>query len=392
MDCIRCIRLIGLLTLLVSLLSGCIQTRGLSYEPSTLARDNYNKKAQLAGLSKAISKYQSLTSQPWPPIYPGSDLNPGDKSSEVPKIRHRLALLGDLLQSNSVNGSMVYDSTLANAVRHFKRRHGLVDDGIIDTETLKALNITPSQRVAQLKRNRQRWSQLPSNGTYVHVNIPSYELNIMENTHSMVHMKVIVGRPDWPTPIMNATIETIVLNPKWNIPVSITEADIIEKVVNNPNYLEDNNIEVKTGWHDNAREINPDTINWQKYLGAKQLPYRLTQQSGESNVLGDMKFRFPNANSIYLHDTPNKRPFQFQERAVSHGCIRLRQPYELLRFIISRSPDITMSEVYSDLDSGKTKYIAVEPYMPIYITYITTWTDSLGNVQFRQDIYNKDSV
>lgn len=350
-----------------------------------------NSPQQAKKLAQAIPKYQKLRHLAWQAINPDSELKPGHASPIVPTIKQRLIALNDnpthCLQPDNPN----YTPCLQEAIKTFQLRHSLKADGVLGHDTIQALNITPAQRIAALHQGINQWQQLPKrqNQPYLNINIPSFELQAIRNNQAELQMPVIVGRPDWPTPTLTSKIQTVVLNPNWNVPVNITEKELIQKIVDNPNYLEEHNIYIKESWKKDAKEINPSMINWQDYLGDKTLPFRLTQAPGEENALGKIKFIFPNKEHIYLHDTPKKGLFSLSQRAMSHGCIRLSQPMALLEYLAKDNENLNPEKTTPYLTGQQTKYLALNQPLPLYITYITTWVDNQGRVHFSPDIYQK---
>lgn len=299
--------------------------------------------------------------------------------------------MGDWPTSCLQTDSAIYNACFKSAVSHFQKRHGLKNDGVIGSDTIKKLNLTPNQRLNMMQRSLVNWQALPGRqaSSYLLVNIPGYELKAINKGHTDLSMRVVVGKPSWPTPTINSEVKTVVLNPGWNVPVNITEKEIIHKVLENPNYLEEHNLKIVENWQPNAKEINPRQVDWSKYAGPEDMPYRLVQSPGEKSALGKIKFIFPNKDHIYLHDTPLKSFFARPNRDLSHGCIRLEQPMKLLEYLSETNPKLGSEKIAPYLTSNKTKYLALNKNMPLHITYINTWVDENGDVQFRDDIYNR---
>ncbi|MFT4523840.1 MAG: murein L,D-transpeptidase YcbB/YkuD, partial [Bacteroidia bacterium] len=155
-----------------------------------------------------------------------------------------------------------------------------------------------------------------------------------------------------------------------------------------------------------------DSINWAKYSPTK-VPFNIVQKAGDENALGKVKFIFPNPFQIYLHDTPQKSKFKWTERAVSHGCVRVEKPLELgafltqnikkydeddFRIMMGQEPlDAERLKDYDPLDSlaklqpiDTTMLIRLEKSIPVYFLYNTIWFDQDGQVQYRNDVYDKN--
>lgn len=382
---------LGFLSLLcVSvLLVSCAQTPSYNRADYQRIAANSNN-PQVQRLARTMPKYEKLAQQSWPPIYIDTPaLRPGQSNPSVPQIRQRLAALGDLYYSSDAPTNTYYDPALVRAVKHFQWRHGLKQDGVIAENTLAELNVTPQQRLNALYVSMQRWAELPSTpeDEYIQVNIPSYNLAVVENNQTVLDMNVVVGKPSWPTPTLHSKVVSVVLNPSWNVPSRITEKEIVHEMVKNPNYLAENNIKVYQSWKKGSPEVDPQTINWAEYAGDKKLPYRLSQSPGDDNALGKIKFLFPNSHDVYLHDTQAKQLFDLPERSFSHGCIRLQKPMELFGYILQKNPKLDVDDAITQLQTTNTKHLSLSKQIPIYITYITAQVDNYGNVKFYRDIY-----
>jgi len=203
----------------------------------------------------------------------------------------------------------------------------------------------------------------------------------------------------------------MVLNPTWNVPASIMREEIAYKLKKDSTYLRDKNFKV---YKDDV-EIDPMTVELAE-LHSDRIPYRIIQDPGAGNALGKIKFMFNNPFGIYLHDTPNRPPFNKSNRAVSHGCVRVEKPLPLAEFLLRNHPKWNidylkieigqkvedkkvLSEYYSKRESlrkyasfGKTTDVILSQKTPVYIDYYTTWVDDKGVVQFRADVYDRDKV
>lgn len=347
--------------------------------------DNNNPNANQ--VAQTIPTYKRLAKQQWPAIDYQQLIKPGKHSPQIPAIRHRLAALGDLkgTENNSINlNSSLYNRQLRQAVKVFQRRHGLNPDGVIGESTIAALNVTPKTRLVQLQQSVQEWTKLPqkSEQAYMQVNIPSYELNVIENNETKLTMKVVVGSKKWPTPTLNSQIKSIVINPKWTVPRNIVEKEIVHKMVKNPDYLAENNIQIYKGWQRNTEIVDASTIDWHQYTGRRDLPFRLQQTPGDHNALGRIKFTFPNDEHIYLHDTPHKFAFSLPQRNLSHGCIRLENPYALLEYFLNNEQINNTKKLGSFIAGEKTKHFSLNKPLPLYITNISSWVDTNGILHF----------
>ena len=369
---------------LVIFIGGCTSGPHVGPTPNTT-----NKTAQR--IHRNLPTYANLARQSWSAIYPqrALPLKLGMRDPSIPMLRERLIKLGDLADSTAAK-SQRFDHALTKAVKQFQWRHGLKPDGAIGSKTLRALNVPPTARFQQLQASMKRWAKFPEKigSRYIRVNVASFNLDLIEDGHKIITMKVVAGKPTRPTPELYSKVKTIVVNPKWNIPRKIARKDIIPKILQDPNYLADNNISIYTSWKKDAYKVDPNDIDWQK-THAEGFPYRFTQAPGDNNALGRVKFVFLNKQDIYMHDTPQKGLFAKIQRAFSSGCIRLEKPYHLVEYFIQNSPDLTHEKVITKLESGETKYIKIRNPIPIYITYITAWVDKDGYTHFREDVYKR---
>lgn len=197
-------------------------------------------------------------------------------------------------------------------------------------------------------------------------------------------MRVIVGRLDWNTPIFSEYIEYIVINPYWNIPKTIFEDEILPELISDPSYLSKNNIKILGPESDS---LDPLLIDWST-VDPKSWTYRLRQEPGATNPLGRLKFMFTNKHSVYLHDTPNKRLFDRENRKLSHGCIRVEKPIDLAKFVFSGDNDWNADRVQNMINSGASRTVYLKQPIPVHILYFTAWVENDGSINFRNDIYN----
>lgn len=337
------------------------------------------------------TRYQQLTQQAWPTITAKTPLSLEQESPAVPAIRARLHLLGDY--KGTPSQSPLLDANLVSAVRFFQWRHGLPNTGVIDKKTLNTMNIDPAKRLQQIRESIKKWNTLPTNiGTkFIHVNIPAYEMSVVENGSKVLNMKVVVGRSNRPTPELYSLVKTIVLNPTWNVPRKLAAEDIIPNQMKDPSFLKKNNIKIYESWKNRNKTIDPSTLDWNQ-IWEQGFPYHFTQEPGNGNSLGKVKFLFDNPHGVYMHDTPKKYLFNKIKRAYSSGCIRLEKPFLLAEYFLRDNPNFDQETVQDILTSNKTKYIKLRTPIPVHITYITAWVDKQGHLHFREDIYKKASA
>lgn len=238
------------------------------------------------------------------------------------------------------------------------------------------------ERAADLLRvNLQRARFLPSSGRYLVVNTAAQRLYIYEDGTIIDSMKVVVGKPHQPTPMMAATIKYTALNPYWNVPPDLAAERVAPSVVREgTRYLKKHGYVVLSDWSERATPVDPSTIDW-KAVEAGKVQIRLRQNPGPGNAMGRMKFMFPNPQGIYLHDTPNKELLNEAARLFSGGCVRLEDAPRLARWLYGEplDPKGAKSEERVDLSQP----------VPVYLIYQTA-VPSDEEVVFYDDIYGKD--
>lgn len=335
-------------------------------------------------LAAALKKYENKTPDTSQLIPEGITIKLNNEDLRLPAIKEKLALL-DYKISNS--NSIQYDEITQQAIIQFQQNHGLENDGNIGTKTIKALNNSISDRVALIKANMERLRWLPSDfgKYYIVVNIPAYELTLIKNNNLISLHKVIAGKSFRRTPVLNSTINYLVFNPTWTIPPGILKADILPAVQKDNTYLIKKNITVFDG---TGNIINQETIDW-KSSAAKTYTYQ--QAPGPNNSLGAVKFIFANNFNVYLHDTPNKELFAQTERSFSSGCIRVDQPLKLAEHLINDNINWNMAKIKSVVETKQTQTVILKEPPSVYLIYLTAWVNTEGVLQFRNDIYNRDS-
>jgi len=327
----------------------------------------------------------------WPKLPDGPKLEKGQRSAAIVTLRRQLALLGDLQEH--IYGNDYFDDALDAAVRAFQARHGLDVDGVAGRDTRRALKLYPVERVKQIILNmeRLRWLDDDFGPRYVLVNIAGFELIAVQDNKIVVRSPVVVGREYRRTPIFSDQIINLVLSPSWTPPPRLAKLDVLPKVKANPAYLRQQGFRVFDGWRADARELNPDTINW-RAVTAGNLRFRFRQDPGPLSALGGVRFSLTNSFGIYLHDTPHKELFGKQSRAFSSGCIRVAKAAELALFALDNDINWPAARLADAMISAKTEVVKLSRPLPVHIIYRTAWADGTGVLQFRNDIYGRDAL
>ncbi|MDM5272558.1 L,D-transpeptidase family protein [Sulfurovum sp. zt1-1] len=345
-------------------------------------------------LKQKLIEYLELQAKggEWKPIPYSSVIKLGKSNETVPLIRERLKALGDYKRCEVE--STLYDACMEASVIAFQQRHGLESDGVIGKQTVQFLNIPLQERIDTIRLNldRIKWLIPRCTARHIIINIPAFRLFIEDSGVLNLQMKVITGKRRNPTPVFSDTVETVVLNPNWNVPKSIIQKEMIPKLLRNPNALRKERINIYTGWGRDARRISAGDVNWANYRYTKNLPFRFVQPPGDDNALGKVKFLFPNRFSVYMHDTPTKPLFSRTSRAFSHGCIRLEQPLEMLRFFSELNANIDYVKALKKLEGNRNEHIQLQVQVPVDVVYLTAFVDYNGTLQYRPDIYLYDRM
>ncbi|MBK9082165.1 MAG: L,D-transpeptidase family protein [Rhizobiales bacterium] len=300
-----------------------------------------------------------------PPRIPlGPTLKIGMRDPRVPLIRSRFGLDAPPTESN---GDLVYDTRIASAIADFQRANGLPASGALTPRTIAALSGgEPSRLENEIVANMERWRWLPRNlgAERIEVNIPDYTLKVTEDGAVTHRARVVVGKPDTPTPVFSHAMQFLIVNPYWNVPPSIIKKEMEPNLAADPDYYTKRGYEV-------IRKGNQTIIR---------------QPPGERNALGRIKFMFPNQHSVYLHDTPSRSLFGAERRAYSHGCVRVDQPFKLAEVVLGKERGWSEERVRRMIGGAERTVHLARP-LPVHIQYFTAFVDDHGKLQLRDDIY-----
>lgn len=344
-------------------------------------------------LKVALPRYRKLAQEMDSPQFSfPAKFGPGSHHKSIPALRHYLYALGDL-PDGTADGSERYDPELVHAVKNFQARHGLAGDGVIGKGTQNHLNYPLADRLAQIRLGLERLRWLPQRlpGSYLLVNIPSFQLFGYRDDAALgpreLHMNVIVGEAvdGRHTPVFHADLTNINFRPYWNVPYKITAKELLPIISRNPGYLSSHNMEIVGG----GAVYAPSGGNIQM-LSTGAL--RLRQKPGPKNALGLIKFNFPNHNNVYLHSTPTPGLFKRTRRDFSHGCIRVEDPAGLAEFVLAGQGEWSRERIVAAMNAENQKTVALQRAIPVYLFYSTVLADEHGWVRFYEDIYGHDLI
>jgi murein L,D-transpeptidase YcbB/YkuD len=246
---------------------------------------------------------------------------------------------------------------------------------------------SPTGHVDQIRMNLARWRWLPRElgDRYVFVNVPAYQMQVMEGEKPVLAMRVIVGDPKHQTPLFSDEMTTIVFSPNWNVPESIIRKEMLPRLVNDPGYLERQDIQVVGT---SGQVIDAEAVDWGDESAVAGLHFR--QEPGPKNALGLVKFQFPNSFDVYMHDTPQDALFNKEGRALSHGCIRLENPMALAQYVLRDNPEWTTEKIGAAMNAGEEHAVPLKEHLPVHIGYFTAWVNPDGSVTYTDDPYHLD--
>jgi murein L,D-transpeptidase YcbB/YkuD len=368
----------------IALLAGAVAAGDIPGTLERLAPQN----ELYRGLKRGLAQYRDIADRGgWPNIPDGPTLRPGDRSPRVMLLRRRLLASGDLAADTSADPEL-YDPELEAAVRHFQARHLLAVDAAVGKRTLAAANVSVDARIDQIRVNleRARWLLHDLPPSYVLVDIAGFEVRYVRDGVELLRSRAAVGRPYRRTPIFRAAIRYLEFNPTWTVPPTILTNDVLPEIRKNLGYLAKRHMRVLTF---DRREVDPATINWKRYTG-RNFPWIIRQDPGPENALGQVKFMFPNAHSVYLHDTPERRIFLQPERAFSSGCIRVEEARRLALLLLA-AEGRSEAEVEALFADVKTRRVPLARPVPILLYYWTVAIEDDGDVLFKRDLYDRDA-
>ena len=313
-------------------------------------------------------------------------IHPYDSTFLAPMLRERLIVEGFEIEYDS---SLVYDDKLIEQIKLFQMQSGLIDDGVIGKHSINALNESATSKLNKIKVNmeRSRWVLEGELNEFIIVNIARYQMYYSDSGQVTYTSKVMVGKDEKQTPVFRDNMEYVVFNPTWTLPQSISSTETLPKLQRDSLYMQKNNMVII-----NAKgEVQSDSgLVWSDYT-EDYFPFIIRQEPGPKNALGRVKFLFPNKYAIYLHDTPSRYLFAKEERAFSHGCIRLQNPLDFSEFLLSKQDtNWTMDSIRTVLDSAQTMSVRLKKKIPVYLMYWTAGINEDGRLFFVPDIYGRD--
>jgi L,D-transpeptidase YcbB len=349
---------------------------------ASAALDSYNPPQKgFRDLKKKLAELRGRGEGPVEPIADGPALKFTKGKNQavmedprVPQLRAKLAITENPDDTH-------YGAKVADAVRRFQDGADLKATGVLDDRTIAALNAPRRDRqIDTVVVNMERWRWLPRDlgapsigDAYVILNIPDYTLKVMQHGAQVWTTKVVTGKPGiHATPLLSETMKFITVNPTWNVPPSIIYTEYLPALQQDPTVLDRMGLKLER---------------------ARDGSIHISQPPGEANALGRIRFNFPNKFLVYQHDTPDKNLFARDERAFSHGCMRVQNPDQYAATLLN----ITMPNEHYTPEKIRGMYGSSEidlkfpTPIPVNITYQTAFVDDAGKLQLRKDVYGRDA-
>ncbi|MFA6141597.1 MAG: L,D-transpeptidase family protein [Hyphomicrobium sp.] len=312
---------------------------------------------------------------------PGKILSPGKSDPQVALLRQRLNV--PLAAGADTN---MYDDALKAAVIAYQTQAGTRGDGYVGNATRGLLNDVEVLSPAKLLANMEEWRWMPADlgQLYVNVNIPEFTLRIVK-TGDVIHTeRVITGLVAKQTPVFSEDMKMIVFQPRWNVPNSIKVMELWPSLARGGTSFGRQGLRLSR----NGRDIDPESVDWSS---SDIRTYDVYQPPGPSNVLGELKFAFPNKHSVYMHDTNAKGLFEEASRPFSHGCMRVRNPRRMAEVLLGEDKGWDAAHIADLIANGpENNEVPIDHKIGVHVTYFTAWIDDKGELQTARDVYGHE--
>ena len=382
-----------------------LEAAAASETPGNYLRDLHPKHEQFERLRQALLKARGASSRPEEKaetivrLPDGPTLKLGNKHSNVALLRQRLKLAARPGEED------VYDREVQDAVRDFQQKINIQPTGTLTSRTRSALNGAEAPRpafgsdVQRIVVNMERWRWMPEDlgNFYVWDNVPEFQSRVVKRGQTIWQTRIVVGKPETQTTLFTASMRYIVFGPEWGVPDSIKVKELLPYLRpsmdgglfgwgggTDTRVLQRHNLRVSY----NGKPVDASQVDWQSVDIRR---FTFIQPAGPTNVLGGIKFRFPNKHDIYMHDTPQRELFEKTVRAYSHGCIRVQNPGRLAEILLEEDKGWSAAHVRNLLAQGGNNEVTLTKQIPVHITYFTVMVGDDGRLQSFGDLYGHDN-
>ncbi|WP_420456853.1 L,D-transpeptidase family protein [Rubrivirga sp.] len=336
------------------------------------------------------------------PVPDGADLAPGERSVRVPHLRDRLTAWGylaaDTLDAWGRPDAYVFDDSLAAVLGRFEAANGLDRDSVLDDSATDALNadLAPLRRTLALNLERWRWLPDDLGDHFVWVNLPAFELRVLQRDSSAspgdeyaerLRMPVNIGNAQtagWTTPVITDSVHTVEFQPAWYVPRSLAAANVFPMAVRDSLALWRAGFEV----YQNGAAVDSRLVPWDSVSVGQ---FRFVQRPGPSNPLGRVKFLMHNPYAILIHDT-NKR-YTFDDGAgssMSSGCVQAGAPDVLAEYLLTTVNGWEPGQARAAWQRGPRRGVRLDRPFLSQFTYFTAWAEADGALRVYSDPYGYD--
>ena len=358
-------------------------------KPAEYLRGLHPKHPQFEKLRQALLKLHNPSGAGETPVTlpPGAQLIPGRSDPQVALLRQRLKVATPASPDGIAGDPNFYDADLKAAVVAFQKERGTLPDGIVGNATRALLNdVEGAPNTARIVANMEqlRWMPDDLGNLYVTINIPEFTLRIVKDGEVIHTERVITGLPDKQTPVFSETIKSIAFQPRWNVPNSIKVNELWPSLARGGTYFRRQGLRLSR----NGRDVDPESVDWSS---TDIRNYDVYQPPGASNVLGELKFNFPNKHAVYMHDTNARGLFEQPSRTFSHGCVRVRNPRRLAEILMAEDKGWEAGRIADLIANGSpNNEVPVERSIAVHIVYLTAWVDEAGELKTARDVYGHE--
>jgi murein L,D-transpeptidase YcbB/YkuD len=317
----------------------------------------------------------------WPAIPPGPDLKPGHSGPRVADLRQRLETTGYLPPSAAPSDT--FDEPLAGALRIFQRQHAIPATGNLDRRTLLTLNVPVRDRIAQLTANLERWrwfEDIPAGDLWViNTNVARLELRAPDGVRQALGLKVDSACEQLPA--FDSTVDHVEFAPSYTFPQAIAARYILPVLQSKPETL-DPSIIVYAG-----RDFQgAGTVDWKKYSEA-DFPFSVTQNPGNTNVIGGFRIPLKNDATVSIHGRPASDPKLPVPRNLWPACVAISGSADSLAGLMSEAG---VGPAAAAGPANTSRRVDLKAPIPVIILYASVWLDPSGGIVFGPDPLGRD--